>query len=82
VTDDWTDVLSALSASGARFLVVGAHAMAVHGVPRGTQDLDVPVRPQSGVPGGAGVGEAFGDGPAGEEKPGTPAGQGEVKPAA
>ena len=25
----------------ARFLVVGAHALAVHGVPRATQDLDV-----------------------------------------
>jgi len=45
VSDDWTDVLSALTASGARFLVVGAHAMAVHGVPRGTQDLDVWIDP-------------------------------------
>lgn len=41
VSDDWTDVIGALAESGARFLVVGAHAMAVHGVPRGTQDLDV-----------------------------------------
>jgi hypothetical protein len=41
VSDDWTDVLAALADSGARFLVVGAHAMAVHGVPRGTQDLDI-----------------------------------------
>jgi hypothetical protein len=41
VTDDWVDFLHALLAAGARFLVVGAHAMAVHGVPRGTQDLDV-----------------------------------------
>ena len=45
MSDDWTDVLGALSASGARFLVVGAHAMAVHGVPRGTQDLDVWIDP-------------------------------------
>ncbi len=45
VTDDWSDVLGALAASGARFLVVGAHAMAVHGVPRGTQDLDVWIDP-------------------------------------
>lgn len=45
LSDDWTDVLSALSESGARFLVVGAHAMAVHGVPRGTQDLDVWIDP-------------------------------------
>jgi hypothetical protein len=41
VTDDWLDLLKALSEAGARFLVVGAHAMAVHGVPRGTQDLDL-----------------------------------------
>lgn len=45
--DDWTDVLGALSAAGARFLVVGAHAMAVHGIPRGTQDLDVWIDPGS-----------------------------------
>lgn len=41
MTDDWFDVLAALLDAGARFLVVGAHAMAAHGVPRGTQDLDV-----------------------------------------
>jgi hypothetical protein len=41
VTDDWVDLLYALLDAGVRFLVVGAHAMAVHGVPRGTQDLDV-----------------------------------------
>jgi hypothetical protein len=45
VSDDWADVLGALAESGARFLVVGAHAMAVHGVPRGTQDLDVWIDP-------------------------------------
>jgi hypothetical protein len=41
MTDDWFDVLVALLGANARFLVVGAHAMAVHGVPRATQDLDV-----------------------------------------
>jgi hypothetical protein len=41
VTEDWTEALVALLSAGARFLVVGAHAMAVHGVPRATQDLDV-----------------------------------------
>jgi hypothetical protein len=45
VNDDWLDILRALLASEARFLVIGAHAMAVHGVPRGTQDLDVWVEP-------------------------------------
>jgi len=45
MTDDWFDVLVALLDAGARFLVVGAHAMATHGVPRGTQDLDLWVDP-------------------------------------
>ncbi|MEO6057526.1 MAG: hypothetical protein ABIQ49_11860 [Gemmatimonadales bacterium] len=45
MSDDWTDALGALAESRARFLVVGAHAMAVHGVPRGTQDLDVWIDP-------------------------------------
>jgi hypothetical protein len=38
-------MLSALSAAGADFLVVGAHALAVHGYPRATGDLDIWVRP-------------------------------------
>ena len=41
VNQDFLDVLSALLRAGARFLVVGAHAMAAHGVPRATGDLDV-----------------------------------------
>jgi hypothetical protein len=45
VTEDWADVLVALVEAGARFLVVGAHALAVQGVPRATQDLDVWVEP-------------------------------------
>lgn len=45
VNDDWFDLLQALIAAEARFLVVGAHAMAVHGVPRGTHDLDVWIEP-------------------------------------
>ena len=43
--DDWADALAALIAAQARFLVVGAHALAVHGVPRATQDLDVWIEP-------------------------------------
>ena len=38
---DFRDLLEALLRFQARFLVVGAHAMAVHGVPRATADLDV-----------------------------------------
>ncbi len=45
MNDDWFDLLQALVGAQARFLVVGAHAMAVHGVPRGTQDLDVWIEP-------------------------------------
>jgi hypothetical protein len=45
VTEDWFDLLAAFTAADVRYLVVGAHALAVHGVPRGTQDLDVWVEP-------------------------------------
>ena len=39
------DILFALSAEEAEFLVVGAYALAVHGLPRATGDLDIWVRP-------------------------------------
>jgi hypothetical protein len=42
---DFTDMLSALSAAGVDFLIVGAHALAAHGVPRATGDLDIWIRP-------------------------------------
>lgn len=42
---DFLDLLRALDEAGARFPVVGAHAMAAHGVPRATGDLDVWVEP-------------------------------------
>ncbi len=38
-------MLNALLNADVRFVVVGAHALAVHGVPRGTQDLDILVDP-------------------------------------
>lgn len=41
MNQDFTDLLAALLGAEARFLVVGAHALAVHGVPRATGDLDV-----------------------------------------
>jgi hypothetical protein len=37
-------MLSALSAAGAEFLVVGAHARAAYGEPRATKDLDIWIR--------------------------------------
>jgi hypothetical protein len=44
---DFSDMLSALSAEAAEFLVVGAHALAAHGHPRATGDLDIWVRPSA-----------------------------------
>jgi len=45
MNEDFRDFLVALVRAGARFLVVGAHAMALHGIPRATGDLDVWIRP-------------------------------------
>jgi hypothetical protein len=41
VNEDYHDVLEALVAAGARFIIVGAHALAVHGFPRSTVDIDI-----------------------------------------
>lgn len=41
MNEDFRDFLAALLGAEVRFLVVGAHALAVHGVPRATGDLDV-----------------------------------------
>ena len=41
---DFRDVLVALADEGAEFLVVGAYALAFHGVPRATGDIDVWIR--------------------------------------
>lgn len=38
---DFRDIVAALLDAKARFLIVGAHALAVHGVPRATGDLDL-----------------------------------------
>ena len=43
--EDFLDMLRALVRSEARFVIVGAHALALHGVPRSTGDLDILVRP-------------------------------------
>lgn len=42
---DFHDLLAAFVANHVRFVVVGAHALAAHGVPRVTGDLDVWVEP-------------------------------------
>ena len=43
--DDFRDLLVDLHDAGAEFVVVGGHAVAFHGHPRATKDLDVLVRP-------------------------------------
>ena len=45
MNQDFLDLLRALLETDAQFMVVGAHAMAVHGVPRATGDLDVWISP-------------------------------------
>jgi hypothetical protein len=44
VNRDFAEMLSALSAEGVEYLVVGAYALAAHGLPRATGDLDIWVR--------------------------------------
>jgi len=41
LNEDFIDLLRCLLKEDARFLVVGAHAMAAHGVPRATGDIDI-----------------------------------------
>jgi len=45
MNSDWVDFLRELNAAGVRYLLVGAHAVGVHGVPRATRDIDVWVEP-------------------------------------
>jgi len=42
---DFRDMLCALSAEAVDYLVVGAFALAAHGVPRATGDIDIWIRP-------------------------------------
>jgi hypothetical protein len=45
LNEDYRDMLQALAAEKARFLLVGAYAMAAHGYPRATMDMDIWVMP-------------------------------------
>jgi hypothetical protein len=45
--EDASDLLRALTDAGADYVVVGAHALAAHGLPRATADFDVLVRPSA-----------------------------------
>ena len=42
---DYEEFIAALNARGVRYLIVGAHAVALHARPRATKDLDVLVDP-------------------------------------
>lgn len=42
---DFSDLLACSTDGEIEFVVVGASALALHGVPRATRDLDVYVRP-------------------------------------
>jgi hypothetical protein len=46
LNEDFRDLLVALHDAGARFVVVGGYAVAFHGHPRATKDLDVLVLPE------------------------------------
>lgn len=48
LNEDYRDMLCSLSAEGVRFLLVGAYAMAAHGFPRATMDIDFWVMPSPG----------------------------------
>lgn len=45
LTEDYCELLSLLADCGARHVVVGAYAMAVHGAPRYTGDIDILIEP-------------------------------------
>lgn len=45
LVDDFRELLTALSDEGAEFVLIGGWALALHGYGRGTDDMDVLVRP-------------------------------------
>jgi hypothetical protein len=45
VNPDFRDLFSELNAAEARYLVVGAHAVTFHSVPRYTKDIDIWIEP-------------------------------------
>jgi hypothetical protein len=45
INQDFEDLLKAFAQAKVDFVVVGAYALAAHGVPRATGDIDIFVRP-------------------------------------
>lgn len=48
LNDDFRDLLSCFREANVEYVIVGAHALAAHHLPRATGDLDVFVRPSAG----------------------------------
>lgn len=46
INSDFRDLFVELNAAGCRYLLVGGYAMAAHGAPRFTKDLDIWVEPK------------------------------------
>jgi hypothetical protein len=47
LNEDYKDLLHVLSDEKVKFLVVGAYALAAHGYPRATMDIDIWVKPDA-----------------------------------
>jgi len=45
LNEDYRDILHALSDENVRFILIGAYALAAHGYPRATMDIDIWVMP-------------------------------------
>jgi len=45
LNEDYKDMLHALSDEKVRFILVGAYALAAHGYPRATMDIDIWIMP-------------------------------------
>jgi hypothetical protein len=45
LNEDYKDILLALSVEKVSFLLVGAYALAIHGYPRATMDMDIWIMP-------------------------------------
>jgi predicted nucleotidyltransferase len=45
LNDDYKEMLQCLAGEGVKYLVVGAYALAAHGYPRATMDIDLWVEP-------------------------------------
>lgn len=44
-SQDYEEFIAALNAHGVRYLIIGAHAVALHARPRATKDLDILIEP-------------------------------------